>query len=94
MRKTFLKATPKARRIVPKEVIDELIFNFQSPRERLIFELQAKCGAPIGEVLNIRVEDIEGRKIIVKNPNCGKDNEVIFMPEQIVNRLKTYKCKT
>jgi len=30
------------------------------------------------------------RRIIVRDPKSGKDNEVIFMPEQIANRLRSY----
>ena len=90
MRKTFRLPKPKQRQIIAKEIIDEVIFNSKSLRDRLILELQSRCGARIGEVLNIRVKDIEGRKIIIRNPKSGKESEVIFMPEQVANRLKNY----
>ena len=90
MRKVFRLPKPKHREVIPKELIDEVIFNSKSLRDRLILELQSRCGARIGEVLNIRVKDIDGRKITVHNPKSGKDSEVIFMPEQVANRLKTY----
>ena len=67
-----------------------MIFNSQSLRDRLILELQSQCGARIGEVLNIRVKDIDGRKVFVQNPKSGKDREAIFMPEQVAERLKAY----
>ena len=75
---------------IPKEIIDELIFNCDSLRDRLIFELQSRCGARIGEVLKIRVKDVDARRIVLRNPKSGKENEVIFMPEQVANRLRTY----
>ena len=53
-------------------------------------ELQSRCGTRIGEILKLRVKDIEERKIIVRDPKSGKDVEVIFMPEQVANRLKAY----
>ena len=90
IRKTFRLPKPKQREIIAKEVIDEVIFNARNLRDRLILELQSKCGACIGEVLNTRVKDIDGRKIIVHNPKSGKDSEDIFMPEQVANRLKSY----
>ena len=52
--------------------------------------MQARCGARIGEVLNIRVKDIDGRKILVHNPKSGKEAEAIFLPEPVANRLKAY----
>ncbi|KPK46328.1 MAG: hypothetical protein AMK74_00395 [Nitrospira bacterium SM23_35] len=90
MRKGFRIPEAEQREIIPKELIDEVIFNSKNLRDRFLMELQPRCGARIGEVLNIRVRDIEGRKIIVRNPKSGKESEVIFMSEQVANRLKTY----
>ena len=90
MRKTFRKPKTEPRKTIPREIIDELVFKCKDLRDRLILKLQAKCGARIGEVLKIRVKDIDGRRIIIRDPKSGKHNEVIFMPEQIANRLKTY----
>jgi integrase/recombinase XerD len=90
MRKTFRLPKPKQREIVPKEVIDEVVFTSKEVGERLILELQSRCGGGIGEVLKIRVRDIDGRKIIVHNTKSGKETEAIFMPEPLANRLKGY----
>ena len=90
MRKTYRLPKPTQREIIAKGLIDEVIFNSKNLRDRLLLELQSRCGACIGEVLNIRVRDIDERKITVHNPKSGKETEVIFMPEQVANRLKTY----
>ena len=90
MRKSFRLPKAKQREIIAKEIIDEVIFNSKNLRDRLLLELQSRCGARIGEVLNIRVKDIDGRKIMVHSPKSGKEAEAIFMPEQVANRLKAY----
>jgi len=90
IRKMFPLPKPKQREVISKALIDEVIFNSQSLRDRLILELQSQCGARIGEVLNIRVKDIDGRKVFVQNPKSEKDREAIFMPEQVAERLKAY----
>jgi integrase/recombinase XerD len=90
MRKMFPLPKPKQREVVSKALIDEVIFNSQSLRDRLILELQSRCGARVGEVLRIRVKDIDGRKIIVQNPKSGKEREALFMPEQVADRLRAY----
>lgn len=90
MKKIFRLPKPKQREIIAKEIIDEVIFKSKNLRDRIILELQSRCGARIGEVLKIRVKDIDGRKIIVHHPKSGKETEIIFMPEQVANRLKTY----
>ena len=67
-----------------------MIFNASSVRDRLILELQARCGLRIGEVLNLRASDLSGRKIIIQEPKSGRDAEVAFMPEHIAGRLAEY----
>ena len=90
MRKTFRLPKAKQREIIAKELIDEVIFNSKNLRDRLLLELQSTCGARIGEVLNIRVRDINGRKITVHDPKSGKEAEAVFMPEPVGNRLNAY----
>lgn len=80
----------RPRKILDKETVDEMIFNARSSRDRLILELQARCGLRIGEVLKLRVSDLSGRKIPIDNPKSGRDAEVAFMPEHIVGRISEY----
>jgi integrase/recombinase XerD len=84
--------TPKqvARRILDREVVEEMIYNTQTLRDRLILELQARCGLRIGEALKIKVSDVMDRKLILNEPKSGKESEVAFMPEQIAKRLHDY----
>jgi integrase/recombinase XerD len=84
--------TPKsvARRILDREIVEEMIYNTQTLRDRLILELQARCGLRIGEALKIKVSDAVDRRLILKEPKSGKESEVAFMPEQIAKRLHDY----
>lgn len=52
--KTFKNVHHRPRKILAKETVDEIIFNAHSVRDRLILELQARCGMRIREVLNLR----------------------------------------
>ena len=84
--------TPKqvVRRILDREIVEELIYNTKTLRDRLIVELQARCGLRIGESLKIRVSDVSDRTLVLKEPKSGKESEVAFMPEQIAKRLHNY----
>jgi len=62
----------------------------QTLRDRLILELQARCGLRIGEALKIKVSDVVDWKVVLKEPKSGKESEVAFMPEQIAKRLHDY----
>ncbi len=88
--KTFKNVYHSPRKILDKETVDEIIFNSRSARDRLILELQARCGLRIGEVLSLRASDVSGRKLIIQQPKSGRDAEVAFMPEHISSRLTEY----
>jgi integrase len=88
--KSFKSSQQRPRKILDKETVDEIIFNSTSTRDRLILELQARCGLRIGEVLKLKVSDISGRKLMIQEPKSGRDVEVAFMPEHIAGRLSDY----
>ncbi len=88
--KSFKSVQQRPRKILDKETVDEIIFNSKNTRDRLILELQARCGLRIGEVLNLKVSDVSGRKLMLQEPKSGREMEVAFMPEHIATRLTDY----
>ena len=78
------------RQILEKETVDEIIFRTPKPRNRIILELMARGGMRIGEVLGLRVRDVDGCKLILKAPKSGKEAEVVFIPQKVANRLREY----
>jgi integrase/recombinase XerD len=88
--KAFKSPRMKQKDILSKESVDEIIYRSKKVRDRLILELQARCGMRIGEVLNLRGNDITDRKLMIRQPKSGKDIEVAFMTESIAKRLSEY----
>ena len=88
--KAFKAPKQVARRILDRETVEELIYNAENLRDRLILELQARCGWRIGESLKITVKFVSDRKLILQEPKSGKESEVAFMREQIAKRLHDY----
>lgn len=88
--KAFGNPTQRSRKILSKEAVDEMIYNAETLGNRLMLELQARCGLRIGELLGLRVSDVVDRRLIIREPKSGKESEVAFMPEQIANRLNEY----
>ena len=88
--KAFKIPGQRARKILDKELVDEMIYSAKSLRDRLIFELQARCGLRVGELLKLRASDVSDRKLLIREPKSGKDLEVAYMPEQISNRINDY----
>jgi integrase len=44
----------------------------------------------IGEVLGLRASDVNGRRLTIRRPKSGRDEESAFMPETLAGRLRTY----
>ncbi len=62
----------------------------------MILELMARGGMRIGEVLKLRLCDIQDRKLIIRAPKSGKEQEIVFIPQKVADRLREYarqKCK-
>ncbi len=88
--KTFHAPRMKQREILGREVIDEIIYRCHSARDRLILELQARCGMRIGEVLRLKASDVNGRRLTIRRPKSGSEEESAFMPETLAERVRAY----
>jgi integrase/recombinase XerD len=88
--KAFKTPKPVSRRILDRETVEEFIYNTKNIRDRLLVELQARCGLRIGESLKVKVSDVSDRKLILRSPKSGRESEVAFMPEQIAKRFHDY----
>jgi integrase len=76
--------------IIEKETVDEIIFRTNNIRNRLMLELMARGGMRVGEVLKLTPNDIIDRKLILNDTKSGKDQELIFIPQKVADRLKEY----
>jgi integrase/recombinase XerD len=90
VRKLFKWARNPLPDILEKEVVDEIIFRTPNLRNRLILELMARGGMRVGEVLQLRPRDVEGRKLILLYPKSGKESEPVFIPKKVAARLRDY----
>jgi integrase len=90
MKKTFRIAKGRQWSILEKDVVDEIIFRTDNPRNRLMLELMARGGMRIGEVLKLRVKDVEDCKLFLVSPKSGRQNEVVFIPKKVGARLRDY----
>jgi len=50
----------------------------------------ARGGMRISEVLNLRPQDVDERKLLLREPKSGRDYEVVYIPQKIADRLKAY----
>ena len=90
LRKMFKAKPIPSWEIIEKDLIDEIIFRTEKPRNRLILELMARGGMRIGEVLKLTPKDVNDRKLTLRNPKSRKKREYVFIPQKVADRLKAY----
>ena len=90
LKKLFKEPKPQAWPIIEKDVVDEIIFRINKPRNRLIIELMARGGMRIGEVLKLTAGDVQDRKLYLREPKSGREAEVVFIPQKVASRLNQY----
>jgi integrase len=60
-----------------------------------MLELMARGGMRIGQVLKLTLNDIQDRKRILREPKSGKEQEIVFIPQKVADKLCDYaiqKC--
>ena len=88
--KSFKAPKQQPHKILDRETVDEMIYNTRRQRDRLILELQARCGLRIGELLKIKGSDVSDRTITLREPKSGKETERAYMPENVSRKLAEY----
>ena len=73
-----------------KNIIDEIIFRTNNPRNRLLLELMARGGMRIGEVLDLTPGGVEDRKLTIRDAKSGRPSEIVFIPKKIADRFNQY----
>ena len=90
LRKSYRTPKQVLRKVLERETVDEMIYNTKRVRDRLILELQARCGLRIGELLKIKVSDVSDRTITLREPKSGKESELAYMLENVSKKLAKY----
>lgn len=86
----FRKPKPYTYTNFDKDIIDEAIFRTLNSRNRLTLELMARGGMRISEVLGLKPADIHDQKLLLHDPQSGREQEFVFIPKKLSKRLLDY----
>ena len=75
---------------IEKDTVDEIIFRTDNVLNRLMLELMARGVMRVSEVLKLTPADVLDRKLILNDTKSGKQQELIFIPQKVADRLKEY----
>jgi integrase/recombinase XerD len=90
MRRSFRNRGLVRWNTIEKDTVDEIIFKTEKARNRLMLELMARGGMRIGEVLKLTPNDVNERKLTLRDPKSGKGQEVVFISQKLADRLREY----
>jgi integrase len=79
--KSFRSPKQLPHKILERETVHEMIYNTTKQRDRLILELQARCGLRIGDLLKIKVSDVSDRTISLREPKSDKEAGRLYQRE-------------
>ncbi len=88
--KTFRVGKLPPWKILERDAVDEFIFRTKNSRNRLMLELMARGGMRIGEVLKLKPQNVQDRKLHLPNPKSGRASEVVFIPQKVADRLRDF----
>ena len=82
--------------LLESDLIDEIIYRTTNERNRLILELMARACMRIGEVLNIRFQDINihNSTILITEPKSGRIGEKVYLTKKLCNKLQMFIMKS
>jgi integrase len=47
----------------------------------------------IGDVFKLTANDLQDRKLTLREPKSGREHEVAFIPQKVADRLREYAAK-
>lgn len=95
VRKLFRAPRASSPKLLDKDIVDEIIFRTVDERDRLILELMGRGGMRVGEVLQIKVGDInpDAATIQIPEPKSGRSGEKVYVTKKLCSRLMAYARK-
>jgi integrase/recombinase XerD len=55
-----------------------------------MLELMARGGMRVSEALKLTPLDINDRRLTLRDPKSGREQEFIFIPQKLADRIKDY----
>lgn len=95
IRKIFKLPRASSPKLLDKDLVDEIIFRTTSDRDRLILELMGRGGMRVGEVLNVKLSDVDldAATILVAEPKSGRQGEKVYITKKLCSRLQSYAMR-
>lgn len=94
-RETYYIERPRKERklpeVLPKEAIFEILQATKNLKHKAAITLLYACGLRVGELINLKIADIDGKRLLIKICNAkGAKDRVVPLPENVRALLRKY----
>jgi len=87
----YPKSEKKLPRIIESEFLKEQIFKIDNLKHKTIIMLGYSCGLRVSEVINLKIEDIDSKRMVINVRNAkGRKDRIVILSETMLETLRNY----
>lgn len=85
------KSEKKLPRIIDSELIKEKLYKIDNLKHRTILTLTYSVGLRVSEIINLKIEDIDSKRMIIHIKNAkGRKDRIVPLSENVLSLLREY----
>lgn len=85
------KGEKKLPQIIESEFLKDRIFKIENLKHRAIIMLGYSCGLRVSEVINLKIEDIDSKRMIINIRNAkGRKDRIVVLSKVMLETLRNY----
>jgi len=85
----------KLPRIIDKDLLKEKILSVSNKKHKAILSLAYSCGLRVSEVINLKIEDIDSKRIVINiNQAKGRKDRIVPLSNPLLQILRSYYKET
>lgn len=78
-------------RIIDKDLLKEKILSINNKKHKAILSLAYSCGLRVSEVINLKIEDIDSKRMIINIKQAkGRKDRIVPLSKPLLQILRTY----
>lgn len=90
----YPKAEKKLPKIIESEYLKKQIMKIDNLKHKAIIMLGFSCGLRVSEVINLKIEDIDSKRMIINIRNAkGRKDRIVVLSELMLETLRDYYKK-
>lgn len=87
----YPKSEKKLPQIIESEFLKDRIFKIENLKHRAIIMLGYSCGLRVSEVINLKIEDVDSKRMIINIRNAkGRKDRIVVLSKMMLETLRDY----